>query len=220
MSKYKFPGKKKLLARALMLAAWIPLAAPVVAQQDDAAQVESPQVETQIDTVAIEEAAELDITLQVVEDAQSAEDLLNNIELPDDVRELAEQKLAAVLAALKAAREAQPGDANRADREALLSEMEARSAEMMAGAQNSALAANEQAQQAMEFAREVVEEALKNGLTNADMEGMIEQMMQDMLGALPEGAAGNTNMDVDVLLDSLRGDGAGEGESDGAGSGS
>ncbi|WP_231758705.1 hypothetical protein [Microbulbifer elongatus] len=185
--------KRKLLCTALFTIC-LPLSCITWAQQDPA-------------TV---EMADSDITLQVVEDAESAQDLLNNIELPEEMREIAEQKLAAALAAIKAMREAQTGDSalsgeGAANSEAMLAEMAERRAELMASAQNSALAANEQAQQAVESAREAVEEALKNGLTNAEMQGMIEQMMQDILGAVPEDARGSMG-DVDALLDSLRGD--------------
>ena len=192
---------KKRLCSALF-ATCLPLSSIAWAQQE---------MPTGADLQVAAEAAEvadLDITLQVVEDAESAQDLLNNIELPEEVREIAEQKLAAALAAIKAAREMQgngEGGGSSADREALLAEMAERRAELMASAQTSALAANEQAQQAVESAREAVEEALKNGLTNAEMQGMIEQMMQDILGALPEEARGGMG-DMDTLLDSLRGD--------------
>ena len=199
----KFAFSKKLLGRAL-IAACLPLSTLAWAQQDMA-----PEADLQAAADAAE-MADLDITLQVVEDAESAQDLLNNIELPEEMREIAEQKLAAALAAIKAMREAQPGSAglngeNGVNSEAMLAEMAERRSELMANAQNSALAANEQAQQAVESAREAVEEALKNGLTNAEMQGMIEQMMQDILGALPDEARGNMG-DMDALLDSLRGD--------------
>lgn len=193
---------RKTLVQALILAAALPVSAATFAQQD--LPVDS---DVQAAVTEAEAAADLDITLQVVGDAETAQDLLNNIELPEEVREVAEQKLAAALAAIKAAREMQGGGeagADDADREALLTEMAERRAELMASAQNSALAANEQAQQAVESAREAVEEALKNGLTNAEMQGMIEQMMQDILGALPEEARGGVG-DMDALLDSLSG---------------
>lgn len=193
----------KALVPSLIFVASLPLSFAVQAQQDVA--VES---DVQAAVANAEAAADLDITLQVVEDAESAQDLLNNIELPEEVREIAEQKLAAALAAIKAAREmqAQSGEgATAADQEAMLAEMAERRGELMASAQSSALAANEQAQQAVESAREAVEEALKNGLTNAEMQGMIEQMMQDILGSLPEEARGNLG-DMDALMDSLRGE--------------
>lgn len=193
----------KALVPSLIFVASLPLSFAVQAQQDVA--VES---DVQSAVANAEAAADLDITLQVVEDAESAQDLLNNIELPEEVREIAEQKLAAALAAIKAAREmqAQSGEgATTADQEAMLAEMAERRGELMASAQSSALAANEQAQQAVESAREAVEEALKNGLTNAEMQGMIEQMMQDILGSLPEEARGNLG-DMDALMDSLRGE--------------
>ncbi|MBY6210012.1 hypothetical protein KUV95_00455 [Microbulbifer agarilyticus] len=184
------------------------------AQQEVAAPDEGPALDVQADVV------DPDVTLQVVEDAQSVEDLLNSIELPEEVRELAEQRLAAALAAIKAAREASPSNADEVPgsnevssdvaerREAMLAEMAEmaeRRGEMMADAQNAALAANEQAQQAVESAREAVEEALKNGLTSDEMQGMIEQMVQDILGSLPAGA-GVDMSEVDALLESLRGD--------------
>ncbi|MCA0892501.1 hypothetical protein [Microbulbifer agarilyticus] len=182
-----------------------------VAQQEVAVPDDGPTLDAQTDIV------DSDVTLQVVEDAQSVEDLLNSIELPEEVRELAEQRLAAALAAIKAAREASPSNADEVPgsnevssdvaerREAMLAEMAERRGEMMADAQNAALAANEQAQQAVESAREAVEEALKNGLTSDEMQGMIEQMVQDILGSLPAGA-GVDMSEVDALLESLRGD--------------
>ncbi|WP_428819869.1 hypothetical protein [Microbulbifer sp. MCCC 1A16149] len=202
MSTQSIFSRKPMLLPSLLLAASLPWSIAAQAQQE--VPVES---EARAAVAEAEAAADLDITLQVVEDAESAQDLLNNIELPEEVREIAEQKLAAALAAIKAAREmqSQGGGATSADQEALLAEMAERRGEMMAGAQASALAANEQAQQAVESAREAVEEALKNGLTNAEMQGMIEQMMQDIMGSLPEEARGNMG-DMDALLDSLRGD--------------
>ncbi|GAB2511188.1 hypothetical protein [Microbulbifer agarilyticus] len=185
------------------------------AQQEAAAPDKGPALDVQADVV------DPDVTLQVVEDAQSVEDLLNSIELPEEVRALAEQRLAAALAAIKAAREASPSNADDAPsssevssevaerREAMLAEMAERRGEMMANAQNAALAANEQAQQAVESAREAVEEALKNGLTSDEMQGMIEQMVQDILGSLPADAGADMS-EVDALLESLRGDVAAE----------
>ncbi|AQQ66496.1 hypothetical protein Mag101_01675 [Microbulbifer agarilyticus] len=186
-----------------------------VAQQEVALPDEGPALDVQADVV------DPDVTLQVVEDAQSVEDLLNSIELPEEVRALAEQRLAAALAAIKAAREASPSNADEVPssgevssevaerREAMLAEMAERRGEMMANAQNAALAANEQAQQAVESAREAVEEALKNGLTSDEMQGMIEQMVQDILGSLPADAGADMS-EVDTLLESLRGDVAAE----------
>ncbi|WP_299594526.1 hypothetical protein [uncultured Microbulbifer sp.] len=207
LSAQVFFTRRPSLAQALLLATALPFSAVTWAQQDMAAGSD-----VQAAVAEAEAAADLDITLQVVEDAETAQDLLNNIELPEEVREVAEQKLAAALAAIKAAREMQAGGeagTDNADREAMLAEMAERRTALMASAQNSALAANEQAQQAVESAREAVEEALKNGLTNAEMQGMIEQMMQDILGALPEEARGGMG-DMDGLLDSLRGDVAAE----------
>ncbi|MBY6190010.1 hypothetical protein KUV22_06210 [Microbulbifer agarilyticus] len=176
-----------------------------IAQQEVAVPDDGPMLDVQTDVI------DPDVTLQVVEEAQSVEDLLNSIELPEEVRELAEQRLAAALAAIKAAREASPSNSDEMPsdvaerREAMLAEMAERRGEMMADAQNAALAANEQAQQAVESAREAVEEALKNGLTSDEMQGMIEQMVQDILGSLPAGA-GVDMSEVDALLESLRGD--------------
>nr|WP_010133300.1 hypothetical protein [Microbulbifer agarilyticus] len=186
-----------------------------VAQQDVAVPDDAPVLDAQADMV------DPDVTLQVIEDAQSAEDLLDSIELPEEVRALAEQRLAAALAAIKAAREASPSNQGEvpasnevssdvaARREAMLADMAERRGEVMASAHNAALAANEQAQQAVESAREAVEEALKNGLTSDEMQGMIEQMVQDILGSLPAGA-GVDMSEVDALLESLRGEVAAE----------
>ncbi|MCK7598897.1 hypothetical protein M0G74_16610 [Microbulbifer sp. CAU 1566] len=216
MSKIQSTTRKSAACNSVLypvlLAGFLPLSSVVWAQQEMAAEADLQAA------VEAAEMADLDITLQVIEDTESAQDLLNNIELPDEVREIAEQKLAAALAAIKAMREAQPGGQvpsgdSAASSEAMLAEMAERRAELMNNAQNSALAANEQAQQAVESAREAVEEALKNGLTNAEMQGMIEQMMQDILGVLPEEARGSMG-DVDTLLDSLRGDVASEPVSD------
>ena len=192
-------SKRDALMIGALMTSLLLTAEPAAAQQDVPIAPEAMDA-------AVEPSADLDITLQVVEDAGSAEDLLNTIELPEEVREVAEQRLAAALAAIKAARDLQ-ADGN-AEQEALMEDMAERRAELVASAQASALAANEQAQQAVESAREAVEEALKNGLTNAEMQGMIEQMIQDIFGALPDEARGGMGDmgDVSGLLESLRGD--------------
>ncbi|QIL90419.1 hypothetical protein GNX18_12130 [Microbulbifer sp. SH-1] len=199
-------SKRDTLMIGALLASLLLVAEPAAAQQDIASAPDA----TGAGAETIDAGADLDITLQVVDDAASAEDFLNTIELPEEVREIAEQRLAAALAAIKAAREMQSGKAgsDSAEHQALLADMAERRAELVAGAQASALAANEQAQQAVESAREAVEEALKNGLTSAEMQGMIEQMIQDIFGALPEEARGDMGdmNDVNGLLESLRGD--------------
>lgn len=198
-------SKRDALMIGALMTSLLLAAEPAAAQQDTPIAPEAMDAE-------VEASADLDITLQVVEDAGSAEDLLNTIELPEEVREIAEQRLAAALAAIKAARDLQTGatSSGNAEQEALLADMAERRAELVASAQASALAANEQAQQAVESAREAVEEALKNGLTSAEMQGMIEQMIQDIFGALPEEARGGMGDmgDVNGLLESLRGDAA------------
>ncbi|SHF76499.1 hypothetical protein SAMN04487965_2645 [Microbulbifer donghaiensis] len=174
-------SRKKLLAFGFLLGA--PLAIPALAQQAG-------------------NPSDLDVTLTVVEDAESVEDVLNSIELPPDIREAAEETLAAVMAAVSAA---QRGDVkSKEDAEALVREAVARSSELAANARLSADAASEDAQRAAEVAREAVEEAVKNALSGADMQGVIEQMMQDILNSLPDDIRNQLTLDLDSLIDQAK----------------
>lgn len=171
-------SKKQLLALGLIVGAQLSM--PALSQE-----VASP--------------SDLDVTLTVVEETENVEDVLNNIELPPEMREVAEETMAAVMAAVSAA---QNGEVkNKEEAEALVREAMARSSELAASARLSADAATEEAQRAAEVAREAVEEAVKNALSGADMQGVIEQMMQDILSSLPDDIRNQLTIDMDALID-------------------
>lgn len=150
----------------------------------------------------VDAPSDLDVTLTVVEDTQDVQDVLNNIELPPDMREVAEETMAAVMAAVNAA---QNGDVHsKEEAEALVKEAMARSRDLIANARFSADAASEDAQRTAEVAREAVEEALKNALSGADMQGVIAQMMQDILANLPDDIRSQLTIDVDALIEQAR----------------
>lgn len=149
-----------------------------------------------------ETQSDLDVTLTVVDESENVEDLLNNIELPPEAREIAEETMEAVKAVVTAARN---GDIkSEEEAEALVQEAMARSQELMANASLSADAANEEALRAAEATREAVEEAVKNALAGADVEGLIEQMMRDILENLPDGVRSQLPADLDTLFDEAR----------------
>lgn len=171
-------SKKELLALGLIVGAQLSM--PALSQE-------------------AERPSDLDVTLTVVEDTENAQDVLNNIELPPDMREVAEETMAAVMAAVNAAQNGEVKDREAA--EVLLREAMARSGELAANARLSADAASEEAQRAAEVAREAVEEAVKNALSGADMQGVIEQMMQDILSSLPEDIRSQLTIDMNSLID-------------------
>jgi DNA-directed RNA polymerase subunit F len=150
-------------------------------------------------TIAQEVESDLDITLTVVEETQNVQDVLNEIELPEGVREMAEQQLAAVMAAVNAARSDESISAE--ETEAIVRDAMARSSEMIASARLSADAANANAQLATEAAREAVEEAVKNALSGADINDSIRQMMQDIFDNLPDDVRSQLPADLDALFD-------------------
>lgn len=145
--------------------------------------------------------SDLDVTLTVVDESENVEDVLNNLELPPEAREFAEETMEAVKAVVTAARN---GDIkSEEEAEAIVREAMTRSEELMASASLSADAANEEALRAAEATREAVEEAVKNALAGADVEGLIEQMMQDILESLPEDVRSQMP-DLDALLEEAR----------------
>ncbi|MFC6634162.1 hypothetical protein [Microbulbifer taiwanensis] len=173
--------RKKLLVMGILVGAQ--LAVPALAQE-------------------VENPSDLDVTLTVVEDSQDVEDVLNNIELPPDVREYAEETMEAVKAIVTAA---QNGDIkSEEEAEAMVLEVMARSREIAASARQSADAASEEAQRSVEMAREAVEEAVKNALSGADMQGLIEQMMQDILGNLSDDVRNQLTADLDAIIEQNR----------------
>jgi len=173
--------RKKLLLMGILVGAQ--LAVPALSQE-------------------VESASDLDVTLTVVDDSENVEDLLNNIELPPEAREIAAETMEAVKAVVAAARN---GDINNEEQaEAMVQEAMARSRELMANASLSAEAASEEALRAAEVTREAVEEAVKNALSGADVEGLIEQMMRDILENLPDDVRSQLPANFDTLFDEAR----------------
>lgn len=72
-------SKRDALMIVALMTSLLLAAEPAAAQQD------TPIAPEAMDA-GVEASADLDITLQVVEDAGSAEDLLNTIELPEEAR--------------------------------------------------------------------------------------------------------------------------------------
>ncbi|MFI2811933.1 MULTISPECIES: hypothetical protein [Microbulbifer] len=157
----------------------------------------------------VESQADLDVTMSVVEDAQDAQDVLNSIELPPELREVAEQQMAAILAAMEAARAGESSGEDQAsldpETQARFAEALERSREMAASNTAAANAAVADAQLAAEAAREAIEEAVKNGLTGAEVEGIIDQMMQDILNSLPEDVREQMPADINTLIEEAKG---------------
>ncbi|WP_445365412.1 hypothetical protein ACJJJB_20670 [Microbulbifer sp. ANSA001] len=146
--------------------------------------------------------SDLDLTLTVVEETEDALDVMNNIELPPNLQEIAEETMAAVMAAVAAARE--EGGRESEELEGIVNEAMARHQELIANARLSAEAAREEALRAAETAREGIEEAVKSALSGAEIQGVIEQMMQDILDSLPADIREQITVDLNALFEQAR----------------
>ncbi|MFA0811446.1 hypothetical protein [Microbulbifer epialgicus] len=152
-----------------------------------------------VPAVGQEVPQDLEVTLSVVEETEDVIDVVNNIELPPDMQAIAEETMAAVMAAVAAAQEG--GGENSAEIEAMMRDALARHQEMATNARLSAEAAREEALRTAEAARENIEEAVKSALSGAEIQGVIEQMMQDILGSLPEDIREQITVDFDSIFD-------------------
>ncbi|WP_444920796.1 hypothetical protein ACJJID_18940 [Microbulbifer sp. CnH-101-G] len=153
--------------------------------------------------MAQEAAEDLDVTLTVVEEGQDAQDVVNNIELPPDLQEVAEETIAAVMEAVAASGQ---GAEHSEEIEARMREAIARQHEVITSARLSAEAAREEALRTAEAARENIEEAVKSAMNGADIQGVIEQVMQDILSSLPEDIREQITMDLDGLFEQVQDD--------------
>ncbi|GAB2893997.1 hypothetical protein ACCI51_10995 [Microbulbifer echini] len=153
--------------------------------------------------MAQEMPEDLDVTLTVVEEDQDALDVVNNIELPPDLQEIAEETMAAVMEAMASSG---MGAEHSEEIEAKMHEAIARHQEIMASARLSAEAAREEAMRTAEVARENIEEAVKSAMNGADIQGVIEQMMQDILSSLPVDIRDQISMELDGILGQVQED--------------
>lgn len=179
---------KKLLLLGFLASA--PFAFPALAQ-------EAPETAEPEDVV--EEPGDLDVTLSVVEDSEDVRDLINDLELPPEAHEIAQETWEAVKEVITAA---ENGDiTTEEEAEAVVQEAMARSREIAANARLSANAASEEAMRSAEVAREAAEEAVKNALSEMDMNGDIEQMMQEILDNLPDDIRSQLPDNLDTMLE-------------------
>lgn len=179
---------KKLLLLGFLASAHF--AFPALAQ-------EAPETAEPEDVV--EEPSDLDVTLTVVEDSEDVQDLINDLELPPEAHEIAQETWEAVKEVITAA---ENGDiTTEEEAEVVVQEAMARSREMAANARLSANAASEEAMRSAEAAREAAEEAVKNALSEMDMNGDIEQMMQEILDNLPDDIRSQLPDNLDSMLE-------------------
>lgn len=177
---------RKLLILGLLAAA--PVALPLQAQ-------EAPELP---DTV--EDPTDLDVTLTVVDSAEDARDLINNLELPPEAQDIAQQTVELVRDVITAA---ENGDiTSEEEAQAMVEEAMARSREMAADANLSANAASEEAVRSAETAREAAEEAVKNALSEMDANGDAEQMMQEILDNLPDDISSRLPDNLQTMMES------------------
>ncbi|WP_444883543.1 hypothetical protein [Microbulbifer sp. PSTR4-B] len=148
--------------------------------------------------LAQEAPEDLDVTLTVVEEGQDAQDVVNNIELPPDMQEVAEETIAAVMEAVAATGQ---GAEHNEEIEARMREALTRHQELIANARLSAEAAREEALRTAEVARESIEEAVKSAMNGADIQGVIEQVMQDILSSLPADIRDQISMELDGMFE-------------------
>lgn len=180
---------------ALSLLCAVPMSAPALAGDSD--------------------AAELDVTMTVVDADDTAEDVVNVIELPEGASEVAKEAAAFGLKTANAARgaigngvsgdaeeriEATAGRGMTAEEvEAIIAEARARGENAVADAEAAAAAAQENAN----AAHEAAEEALKNALSGADFPGSRADV-QDILDNLPDDVKEHLPENIESIIENAR----------------